>query len=396
MPTTNGGYLMGKLPQVPSSGSVPNAPQTPYPYLPNLGTFVGAVPNGTWALWVDDDNTLDQGSIANGWVLNISIGTQVENDSDLEVTFAPSTTNATLENPLVYSLTLTNFGPSAATNVVISNTLPAGMSYVTNSCGCGVTVNDNRVLTVTYPVLTVGEGTAFTITMMPTELGFATNTVTAVADEPDPNSNNTVVTSVLVSSPQADLGINITAAPDPLLAGGLVTYTVVATNNGPSVATGVTATVALPQGFFVTSISPAGNATNSSGLITWNIGDLGTGPANSSATLTIVARAMVGGTELAIASISSGIYDPTKLNNSASAKTQVEQPAISVSAVNQTYTLTWPATASNFVLQGAFELPPAGTWVPVTPAPPIINGQYSFTLPGATGYRFFRLSTETP
>jgi uncharacterized repeat protein (TIGR01451 family)/uncharacterized delta-60 repeat protein len=395
LPTTNGSYLMGKLPQVTSRGSVPNAPQTPFPYLPNLGTFVGAVPNGTWALWVDDDNTLDQGAINNGWVLNISIGTQVENDSDLEVTFAPSTTNATLGNPIVYSLTLTNYGPSAATNVVISNTLPAGMTYVTNSCGCGVTINDG-VLTVSYPFLTVGEGTAFTITMVPTELGFATNTVTALADEPNPNSNNTVVTSVLVSSPQADLGISISESPDPLLAGGLVTYTVVATNNGPSAANGVTATVALPQGFLVTSINPAANATNSSGLITWNIGSLGTSPANSSATLTIAARAMAGGTQLAIASISSGIFDPTKLNNSASAKTLVEQPTISVSAVNQTYTLTWPAVDSNFVLQGALELPPIGTWVTVTPAPPIIQGQYSFTLPGTNGYRFFRLSTETP
>jgi hypothetical protein len=105
---------------------------------------------------------------------------------------------------------------------------------------------------------------------------------------------------------------------------------------------------------------------------------------------------MVGGTELAIASISSDIFDPTKLNNSASAKTQVEQPAISISSANQTYTLTWSASATNFILEGAFDLPPLGTWTPVTPLPPIVDGQYNFTLPGATGYRFFRLSTETP
>ncbi len=395
-PTTNT-TIMGRLPLVVSSGqSLPPVPESPYPYAANLSTFVGSAPNGNWSLWVDDDNTLDNGYISNGWVLNISIGTQVENDSDLNVTFTPSTTNATVGNALTYFLTLTNYGPSAATNVVVSNAIPAGMTYVTNSCGCGAVLT-NGVLTFSYPTLNVGEGTAFSITLLPTELGFATNTIGAFADEPDPNSNNIVVSSVLVSSPQADVGISITEVPDPILAGGFVTYTVVATNNGPSTATGVSATIALPDGFFATTLTPSsGGATNSDGTILWSVGDLGTSPANSSATLTIVAKAMIGGVQLATASISSGIYDPTKLNNSASVKTQVDQPAISVAGANQTYTLTWPATASNYFLEGAFDLPPIGTWVPITPPPPIISGQYNFTLPGATGYRFFRLSTETP
>jgi len=49
------------------------------------------------------------------------------------------------------------------------------------------------------------------------------------------------------------------------------------------------------------------------------------------------------------------------------------------------------------VLEGAFDLPPIGTWVPITnPPPPVISGQYSFSLPGTTGYHFFRLATQMP
>jgi uncharacterized repeat protein (TIGR01451 family)/uncharacterized delta-60 repeat protein len=392
LPTTNT-IPMESLPTVPTGELVPSAP--PGPYSANLGVFVGAAPNGNWALWIDDDESLDSGYVSNGWILNINIGTQVENDSDLELTLTPSTTNASLNNILTYYVTLTNYGPATATDVVISNAIPSGMTYVTNTCNCGVFANG--VLTFSYPTLAVGAGTAFGIALLPTQLGYSTNTISALANQPDPNSNNIVTTNVLVSPAEADVGISMTEAPDPILDGGNVTYTIVVTNNGPSSATGVSAIITLPNGFSVVTISPSGSATNSSGTITWNIGTLGIDPVTSTATLTVVARALLGGTGLATATVSSAIYDPTKVNNFASAKTEVDQPAISVALVNKTYTLTWPVSATNYVLEGAFNLPPVGTWFPITnPPPPVISGQYNFTLPGANGYHFFRLATQMP
>jgi uncharacterized repeat protein (TIGR01451 family)/uncharacterized delta-60 repeat protein len=391
LPTTNP-PVMEALPTVPNNEPF-TAPVSPYGV--NLGVFVGAAPNGNWALWIDDDQTLDSGYVSNGWILNISIGTQVENDSDLELTLTPSTTNAALGNILTYFVTLTNYGPSAATNVVVSNAIPPGMSYVSNTCNCGLFTNG--VLTFSYPSLAVGAGTALGIALLPTELGYSANTIAAVAEEPDPNSNNIVTTTVLVSSPEADLAISMAEAPDPILAGGYVTYTIVVTNNGPAAATGASAIITLPNGFYAVSLSPPGSATNSSGTITWNIGTLGIDPVTSTGTLTVVARAMLAGTGLASATVSSEVYDPTKVNNYAAVKTEVDPAVISVSSANQSYTLTWPASATNYVLEGAFDLPPIGTWVPITnPPPPVISGQYSYSLPGATGYHFFRLATQMP
>jgi hypothetical protein len=59
------------------------------------------------------------------------------------------------------------------------------------------------------------------------------------------------------------------------------------------------------------------------------------------------------------------------------------------------YQLTWSAQATNFMLQGATALPPQGTWIPI-PTPPVINGQYTYSLPGTGGYQFFRLSSQQP
>ncbi|HEX3720204.1 MAG TPA: Calx-beta domain-containing protein [Verrucomicrobiae bacterium] len=389
---TNGTYLptaagapMGQLPQVPTGESgVPAAPLSPYSA--NFGAFVGVVPNGNWALWIDDDDTLDSGYVSNGWILNISTGTPVQNDADLELTAIPSTTNATVNNTLQYYVTLTNYGPASASNIIISNVIPSGMAYVNNSLS-GVTPT-NGLLLLTYPSLPVGSGIAFTITLMPDALGYATNIFTALADQQDPNSNNVVVSTVLVGSQSADLGVTMTETPNPILVGVSVTYTVVVTNNGPSAATGTAASIALPSGFSVTSLSPSiGTANNSSGTITWSIGAMGTDPVSSTATLTIGASATAAGTGLASASVSSLVYDPTKVNNFVSVKTQVSQPSISVSSVSKIYTLTW--SANNYWLVAAVNL--GGPWYPVTSP-----GQDTYTITGTNNYHFFRLATQVP
>jgi hypothetical protein len=124
---------------------------------------------------------------------------------------------------------------------------------------------------------------------------------------------------------------------------------------------------------------------------------MGVGPGASSATLTIGAQALAGGTQLATATVTSAVFDPTKINNFSSVKTEVALPQISVSGSAGSYTLTWPETASGYVLEGALELPPVGTWVPITnPPPTVVSGQYTYSLPGTGGYQFYRLATQLP
>jgi uncharacterized delta-60 repeat protein/uncharacterized repeat protein (TIGR01451 family) len=399
LPTTNALLEMPRLPPVPvNEANVPvAAPQSPFPYGVNLSTFNGASPDGYWSLWAICDKTLDGGIISNGWILNLSTGVPVENDSDLEVTVNPAPAQVTASNLVTYYLTMTNYGPSAATNVVLTDYLPAGgAGYLSNSCNCGTV--SNGTLTLTFPSLAVGAGTAFSIEMIPTALGYITNIVTALALEPDPNSNNMVTNINLVSPPSADLGINLTGGPNPVLTGVEVIFSLEITNGGPSEAVDTSATLVLPPGFVAVSngiTASTGTVTNVDGTITWTVGNLAFGTTGTGPTLTVETAATVAGIGLCTASVSSAVYDPLKGNNFASVKIEVDQPMLSISSVSQTYELTWSALATSYWLEGAIELPPLGTWVRL-PEPPVINGFYTYTLPGTGGYHFFRLRTQLP
>jgi uncharacterized repeat protein (TIGR01451 family)/uncharacterized delta-60 repeat protein len=393
LPTTNSANVMAELPTVPlGEQGVPPAPIAPYSA--NLSAFVGGQANGTWALWIVDTVTLDSGVISNGWILNISSGAAVEADSDLELAVSPTPIAATISNVLTYAITVTNFGPSPATNVVLNDTLPAGVIYVTNTCNCATSTNGG--LTFTLPTLAVGAGAAFNVVVMPTNLGYITNIVTALANQPDPNSNNVVATLSLVGPPSADLGVNMYGSPNPALAGGDVTYIITVTNGGPSTATDVTATDVLPAGFALLSMSAStGTSTNSSGTITWNIGDLIASPGGTGPTLTLVTKPMLAEIGLNQVTVGSSVYDPSKLNNYAAVKIEVDEFSVVGSGTN--YSLTWPAAFTNYVLQGAVVLQQQNTsWTTITPAPPVTNGQYVYTLPGTSGYHFFQLKAPLP
>jgi hypothetical protein len=135
--------------------------------------------------------------------------------------------------------------------------------------------------------------------------------------------------------------------------------------------------------------------TNVNGTITWSIGNLAFSVTGTGPTMTVATRTTLAGIGLCSASVTSSVYDPLKGNNFAEIKIEVDQPMLSISGVSPSFELTWSALATNYVLQGATNLPPQGIWVTI-PTPPVVNGEYIFSLPGTGGYQFFRLSTQMP
>ena len=388
-PTANPGNIMAQLP-----GPVEGIAEAPLaPYSPNLNTFFATPANGQWLLWVVDTVPFNSGEISNGWILNLSTGIPVEADSDLWVSVL-TTSDLTLSNQFAGTITVTNYGPAPATDVVITEPIPPGVAYVSNGCNCGVVANG--VISFTLPTLAVNAGAAFTSYFMPTNLGYITNVVTALADQQDPNTNNVATNISVIGPPSADLGLTMTASPSLVTLGGDVTYVITVTNGGPSQAASVTVTDVLPPGFLYVTNYPSAGVTNNNGTITWAVGTLN--PAASGGTapaLQIVAAPSVAGIWLNSASVSSAVFDPFKLNNFAAAKVEVDAVSITINTAGASNWLVWP---TNYVLQGASNLPPQGTWISITnPAPPVVNGQYNYPLVGTNGsHYFYRLKAPLP
>ena len=128
---------------------------------------------------------------------------------------------------------------------------------------------------------------------------------------------------------QNDISISIAASPSLASAGTNLTYTLYITNTGPTDATGVIATNVLPaNASFVSATSSQGTCSQSGGLV---IGNLGTVPGGSNATITIMVTPNLAGTTLTnSASISRAEPDTYLGNNSATNVTQVTPPAISI------------------------------------------------------------------
>jgi uncharacterized repeat protein (TIGR01451 family) len=127
-----------------------------------------------------------------------------------------------------YNITVTNAGPDLAADVVVTDTLPGQVDFVSASPGC---VFSNGV--VVCPIGTILTGGSSTVSVNVTALksGFVTNSVTVFSVTPSSNPGNATASSVTVvgSPPQ------ITAGPSGIVAvaGADVTFQVAASGTGP-------------------------------------------------------------------------------------------------------------------------------------------------------------------
>src|SRR5262249_40483479 len=153
------------------------------------------------------------------------------------------------------------------------------------------------------------------------------------------NSADNTATSTVAVKPSADLAVTQTASPSPAIVGTPVTYTLTATNNGPSASTGTTITDTLPAGItFVTVTPDKGSCTLGLGTFTCNLGLLAAG-AGVRVTVNLTPLATGSGTLTNAASISGGQTDSVPGNNSSSlgvpivAASAAADLAVSASAV---------------------------------------------------------------
>ena len=133
----------------------------------------------------------------------------------------------------------------------------------------------------------------------------------------------TLTNDDVAAAASADLSITKDDAPDPVVVGNPLTYTLNVENLGPDTAGGVIVTDLLPAGITFQSATPdVGSCGQISGTVTCNLGSLDSG---AFVTITIVVEPQAPGTLNNSASISSSTADPNPENNSALATTSVQE-----------------------------------------------------------------------
>ena len=245
--------------------------------------------------------------------------TPVAESSDLSILKADSPDPVNAGATLTYTLTITNTGPDVATDLTVADQLPAGLTNVVGSGSewtCGPPVAG--ILSCTRPSLAVTTAPVITITATAPASGPLSNTAAVVSTTPDPNMSNnsdTEGTTVTPAAQSADLSIVEADSPDPVGAGGSLTYLLAVTNDGPNSATSISVADMLPAG--LTNVSATGNGWTCgapvSGVLTCTRPSLGVATAPL---ITILATAPAGGPLSNTAAVSSFTADPNTANNS--------------------------------------------------------------------------------
>jgi uncharacterized repeat protein (TIGR01451 family) len=160
---------------------------------------------------------------------------------------------------VTYSVQVANSGPSDAADLLVTDTLPPGVAFVT-ATGPGWSCTNVGDVSVTCTRATLAAGASSTITISvsaPAQSGSITNAVSVASttSDPDPSDNTSSATTVVTAS--ADLSV-VKAGPATVTAGGLVTYTLAVANAGPSDAVDLVLTDTLPVGVSFVSASGAG------------------------------------------------------------------------------------------------------------------------------------------
>ena len=129
-----------------------------------------------------------------------------------------------------------------------------------------------------------------------------------------PTTTTTAPTTTTTTTPSANLGILKTASSSSPRAGRRLTYTVKATNAGPSTATNVVLTEDLPDDFTITSKLPSACTLGAGNVVTCNYASLTTSKRGVS--LKVSGNYQATGVKRNVASVSAATADPNPANNS--------------------------------------------------------------------------------
>jgi uncharacterized repeat protein (TIGR01451 family) len=183
----------------------------------------------------------------------IFMGCRIYAQGSFVLSVTSSASSVLVSNSVTYNISVTNFTGFPAPNVVVTNALPDSAIIQGTSTSQG-TITTNGGVTVFN--LGPAETAQMSVTVQLTATGLITNTVTVSSI----NVTNTALTNVVVQvtnipPTETDLGVTINGPVQTIITNDLIAYDLIVTNAGPSTATGVLLTNALPPGIILKGAS---------------------------------------------------------------------------------------------------------------------------------------------
>lgn len=257
--------------------------------------------------------------------------------ADLSLTHEADTDSPNVGDDMIFTVVVTNSGPDAATSLVVAEVLPVGLSFVSATASEGSYDSAQG----RWNLGSLPAGNAATLEVVAKVESPDSQTVTAevvAVDQADPDSkpNNQKVSeddqaSVTYTPQVVDLAITKVDLPDPVYSGRELTYTITVSNAGPSIATSVVMTDALPAHLTLVSYEVSqGTVSEAGGVVTAELGSLTPGT-SAGLTLVVVVEEDYEGPLVNQAEIQGRQYDSDTASNVATTNTTARLPPAKIS-----------------------------------------------------------------
>ena len=236
-----------------------------------------AVNNGTWT------NVANASCFENETVVSDDATVTIDSNVVLGIVKTADPTTVYVGQEVTFTINVTNYGPSNATNAVITDELDTNVFEVVEVVDGELNGN---VATWKVGNIDVGDSKAVTVVVKVLEPGKFNNTAVVKCDENETETNNSTEITVLF----VDFNIVKSADPSTVYVGQEVTFTIEATNNGNGTAHDAVITDELDTNVF--DVVKVVDGELDGNVATWNVGDIAPGDSKA---VTVVVKVLEAG-----------------------------------------------------------------------------------------------------